>query len=123
MDPYAEFHYHRKATFSSNVPFTPSYVVSQLFLSSDPTAMYASRVWGRQMLLDNPTRESRTSNEMDEKCRNRKSRKVLELLGRGRLRRRECGNLTSLMRSTFFHLLEPQSFTDGIIIVDFRAHA
>lgn len=81
MDPYTVSPYNRKVTFSSNAPFTPSYVVSQLSLSSDPTAMYASRVRGRQMLLDNPARESRTKKEMDEKRLRRKKQKESKSLG------------------------------------------
>ena len=106
MDPYAESPYNRKGTFTgSNAPFTPSYVVSRLSLSSDPTAKYASRVWGRQMLLDKPACENRTKKEMNEKRLRRKKQKEsesLELLGRGKLRRRGCGNLTSVRRDTFF---------------------
>ena len=56
-----------KWTFSTIAPFTPTYVMSNLSLSSDPAGMYNARVKGRQLLLDNPTRESRAKKERDEK--------------------------------------------------------
>ncbi|EAU85092.2 hypothetical protein CC1G_08065 [Coprinopsis cinerea okayama7 len=50
-------------TFSSTAPFTPSYVISSLTQSSDPTSLYNARVKGRQILLENPARESRLKKE------------------------------------------------------------
>jgi len=41
--------------------------MSNLTLSSDPAGMYNTRVKGRQVLLENPTRESRAKKELDEK--------------------------------------------------------
>ena len=55
--------------FSTNLsnPFTPTYVTSNLSLSSDPAGMYVSRVKGRQILLENPARESRAIKELEKK--------------------------------------------------------
>ena len=121
MDPYAESPYNRKVTFSSNAPFTPSYVVSQLSLSSDPTAMYASRVRGRQMLLDNPMRESRTKKEMDEKRLRRKKQKEsksLGIIGKREAKEKGVWKFDESQAKYFLPNFERNSFTDGIIIVD-----
>ena len=121
MDPYAESPYNRKVTFSSSAPFTPSYVVSQLSLSSDPTAMYASRVRGRQMLLDNPMRESRTKKEMDEKRLRRKKQKEsksLGIIGKREAKEKGVWKFDESQAKYFFQNFERNSFTDGIIIVD-----
>lgn len=48
-------------------PFTPTFVTSNLSLSSDPGMMYTTRVKGRQILLENPVRESRAKKELDKK--------------------------------------------------------
>ncbi|RDB21834.1 Ribonuclease P protein subunit p29 [Hypsizygus marmoreus] len=58
---------NKRIKLSSNAPFTPTYVISQLTQSSDPAGMYASRVQGRQMLLENPARESRAKKQLDQK--------------------------------------------------------
>ena len=121
MDLYAESPYNRKVTFSSGAPFTPSYVVSQLSLSSDPTAMYASRVRGRQMLLDNPMRESRTKKEMDEKRLRRKKQKEsksLGIIGKREAKEKGVWKFDESQAKYFFQNFERNSFTDGIIIVD-----
>ncbi|KAG6813422.1 hypothetical protein H0H92_011119 [Tricholoma furcatifolium] len=44
-------------------------------LTSDPSSMYTSRIKGRQMLLENPARESRTKKELDEKRARQKAHK------------------------------------------------
>ena len=46
----------QKAIFTSSSPFTPSYVQSH---TSSKTSAYTTRVEGRQLLLENPARESR----------------------------------------------------------------
>lgn len=62
-------------TFSTTAPFIPTYVMSNLSLSSDPAGMYNTRVKGRHVLLENPTRESRAKKELDEKrAKQRKER-------------------------------------------------
>ena len=67
--------------FSTSNPFTPTYVTSNLSLSSDPMGMYAARVKGRQILLENPARESRAMKELDEKRIRKKRDKEKKKLG------------------------------------------
>ncbi|KAG6879462.1 hypothetical protein C0992_002465 [Termitomyces sp. T32_za158] len=58
---------NKRFKLNSNAPFTPAYVTSQLTQTADASGMYASRVKGRQMLLENPARESRAKKELQEK--------------------------------------------------------
>ncbi|KAF8626412.1 hypothetical protein AX17_006579 [Amanita inopinata Kibby_2008] len=69
LDPYKEvpFIKSQRVKFSISSPFTPTYVVSHLTQVSDPAAMYANRVRGRHMLLENPAKESRTKKQTEEK--------------------------------------------------------
>ena len=53
--------------FDTTTPFVPSYVKSCLAASSDPAQTYASRVQGRQILLENPARESRSKKAREAK--------------------------------------------------------
>ena len=54
--------------------------MSNLTLSSDPAGMYKARVKGRQILLENPVRESRAKKELDAKhARQRQERKKKKL--------------------------------------------
>ncbi|KAH6901246.1 hypothetical protein BKA70DRAFT_1310054, partial [Coprinopsis sp. MPI-PUGE-AT-0042] len=69
-------------TFSSSAPFTPSF-------SSDPTALYNARVKGRQMLLENPAKESKLKREADRKKELRKIEKAQRQLGIIGRRKRE----------------------------------
>ncbi|KAG6827565.1 hypothetical protein H0H92_011288 [Tricholoma furcatifolium] len=65
----------KRFKLNSNTPFVPAYVTSQLTQTSDSSSMYASRIKGRQMLLENPARESRTKKELDEKRARQKAHK------------------------------------------------
>ena len=47
----------------TTTPFVPNYVKSNLTSSANPAQTYASRVQGRQILLENPARESRAKKE------------------------------------------------------------
>ncbi|KAH6880178.1 Rof/RNase P-like protein [Coprinopsis sp. MPI-PUGE-AT-0042] len=76
-------------TFSSSAPFTPSFVISSLSQSSDPTALYNARVKGRQMLLENPAKESKLKREADRKKELRKKEKAQRQLGIIGRRKRE----------------------------------
>jgi ribonuclease P protein subunit POP4 len=69
-----------KKTDLSN-PFTPTYVTSNLSLSSDPAGMYVSRVKGRQILLENPARESRAMKDLERKRMRKKRDKEKKKLG------------------------------------------
>jgi ribonuclease P protein subunit POP4 len=70
-----------KLRFSSANPFTPTYVASNLSLSSDPMGMYNTRVKGRQILLENPARESRAKKELEAKRAAKKKEKERKKLG------------------------------------------
>jgi len=74
-------HQTYRLQFSTNNPFTPNYVTSNLSLSSDPAGMYASRVKGRQILLENPARESKAMKKLEEKRMRKKRDKGKKKLG------------------------------------------
>lgn len=54
---------NQRIKFNSSTPFTPTFVKANVTRSSDPAQIYTSRVQGRQILLDNPLRDSRTKQE------------------------------------------------------------
>ncbi|KAF8153310.1 RNase P/MRP p29 subunit [Crassisporium funariophilum] len=85
IDPYIELKTQGAKThrlqFNSSNPFTPTWVASNLSQSSDPGGMYASRVKGRNMLLDNPARESKALKALQEKRVRRKAQKERKKLG------------------------------------------
>lgn len=58
---------NRRVALSSATPFTPTYVKDLVTTSADPAQTYASRVQGRQLLLENPARPSKASKERAEK--------------------------------------------------------
>ncbi|KAK7693574.1 hypothetical protein QCA50_003143 [Cerrena zonata] len=64
---------NQRIKFTSSTPFTPTFVKSTA-LASDRDHVYTSRVQGRQILLDNPLRESRTKKEREA----RKARQATE---------------------------------------------
>ena len=61
------FHKGQRLKLTTSTPFTPTYVQSQLTTSSDPSAVYASRVQNRQIALENPARESRSKQLADQR--------------------------------------------------------
>ncbi|KAF9522153.1 RNase P/MRP, p29 subunit [Crepidotus variabilis] len=87
LDPYAQVSFGKaeRLRFSTSSPFTPNYVSSNLSGSSDPMAMYNARVKGRQILLENPAKESRLRKMQEErrtKKMTQKERKKVGLIGR-----------------------------------------
>lgn len=56
-----------RIVFKSLAPYIPQYVTSNLSATSDPGAVYASRVKGRQLLLENPARKSEKKKEEEQK--------------------------------------------------------
>ncbi|PPR02171.1 hypothetical protein CVT24_011359 [Panaeolus cyanescens] len=62
--------------FTSSAPFTPTYVVQNLSQASDPVEMYNYRVKGRQILLENPARESKAKLAAQAKRERRKAHKA-----------------------------------------------
>lgn len=55
----------QRVIVNSETPFTPKYIKDNVTRASDPTQVYASRVKGRQLLLDKPSRESRAKKEKE----------------------------------------------------------
>lgn len=66
LDPYKPFPSLKgqKVSFSSSSPFAPTYVQSH---TPSNTTAYTSRIQGRQILLENPARESRAKKLRDAK--------------------------------------------------------
>ncbi|KAI0093640.1 Rof/RNase P-like protein [Irpex rosettiformis] len=54
-----------RAKYNSVTPFTPEYVKGNATRSSDPAQLYANRIQGRQILLQNPPRDSRAKKERE----------------------------------------------------------
>ncbi|KAG5352483.1 Ribonuclease P protein subunit p29 [Termitomyces sp. T112] len=76
---------NKRFKLNSNAPFTQAYVTSQLTQTTDASGMYASRVKGRQMLLENPARDSRAKKELEEKRakqRVHKEKKIAKVMGK-----------------------------------------
>ncbi|KAF9269871.1 RNase P/MRP, p29 subunit [Marasmius fiardii PR-910] len=71
----------QRLKFNSTQPFVPAFVQSSLTQASDPAEIYASRVHGRKILLENPARESRIRKEREEKRQRRKAHKQKKKLG------------------------------------------
>ncbi|KAK1229119.1 RNase P/RNase MRP complex subunit [Marasmius sp. AFHP31] len=75
----------QRLKFSSAKPFVPTFVQSSATQASDPAEIYASRIHGRKILLENPVRESRTRKEQEEKRQRRAAhnqKKKLGIIGR-----------------------------------------
>ncbi|KAI0336435.1 RNase P/MRP p29 subunit [Cubamyces sp. BRFM 1775] len=67
--------------FDSSTPFVPSYVKQNVSLSMNPSQAYASRVEGRQILLDNPARDSKAKKEREEKRAKRAAERARKAAG------------------------------------------
>ncbi|OSD01607.1 RNase P/MRP, p29 subunit [Trametes coccinea BRFM310] len=72
---------NQRLKFDSATPFVPDYVKGNVTRASDPTQAYASRVEGRQLLLDNPPRESKAKKEREEKRAKRASERARRDVG------------------------------------------
>ncbi|KAH9951325.1 RNase P/MRP p29 subunit [Amylocystis lapponica] len=66
---------NQRVKLSSSTPFTPTYVKGNV-RSTDPAQIYASRIRGRQLLLENPARESKAKREREEKREKRRAEKA-----------------------------------------------
>ncbi|KAH7910523.1 RNase P subunit p29-like protein [Hygrophoropsis aurantiaca] len=76
VNPYQEITFCKKRiSLTTDTPFTPNYVLSSLTQSSDRAGIYSSRVKGRQVLLENPARESRAKKELNLKRIRREAEK------------------------------------------------
>ncbi|KAF9049107.1 RNase P/MRP p29 subunit [Panaeolus papilionaceus] len=83
IDIYAEIPVKKteRLRFTSSAPFTPTYVVQNLSQVSDPMEIYNSRIKGRQILLENPARDSKTKLAAQAKRERRKAHKEKAKLG------------------------------------------
>lgn len=62
---HANTHVQRnRIKLASTNPFTPAYV-QKILVHPNPASVYASRVKGRHILLENPARESKAKQERD----------------------------------------------------------
>ncbi|KAK0210871.1 RNase P subunit p29-like protein [Desarmillaria ectypa] len=66
---------------SSASPFTPTFITSSVPQSSDPVDIYATRVHGRKVVLENPVKESREKKDRLERKAKRKAHKEQKRLG------------------------------------------
>ncbi|KAI0721687.1 RNase P/MRP, p29 subunit [Cerioporus squamosus] len=72
---------NERLKIDSTTPFIPSYVKRSVTRSSDPVQAYASRVQGRQILLENPARESKAKKEREEKRDQRAAERARKAAG------------------------------------------
>ncbi|OJT15879.1 Ribonuclease P protein subunit p29 [Trametes pubescens] len=82
-DVYAELPLinNERLKFTSTTPFIPNYVKDRVIGSTNPAHAYASRVEGRQILLDNPARESKAKKAREEQRAKRVSERARKAAG------------------------------------------
>ncbi|KAH9842811.1 RNase P/MRP, p29 subunit [Rhodofomes roseus] len=71
----------QRVKLNSTTPFTPTYVKDHVLRSANPIQTYASRVKGRQILLENPAGTSRTKRLREDKKARRLSDKAKKATG------------------------------------------
>ncbi|KAI0736974.1 RNase P/MRP, p29 subunit [Fomitopsis betulina] len=97
-----------RVKLNSSTPFTPAYVKDHILRSADPAQTYASRVKGRQILLENPAGPSRTKRLREEKSARRLSDKARKAAGASSSRDARYASFWRLQRQeTKFHLFLP----------------
>ncbi|TFK92390.1 RNase P/MRP p29 subunit [Polyporus arcularius HHB13444] len=99
---------NERLKIDSTTPFIPSYVKRSVTRSSDPAQTYASRVQGRQILLENPARESKAKKEREEKRAQRtaeRTRKAAGVISKKDSRKQGLWKLQK--DETKFHLFLP----------------
>lgn len=72
---------NERLKLDTTTPFIPDYVKSSVTRSSDPAQAYASRVQGRQILLENPARDSKAKKEREEKRAKRTAERARRAVG------------------------------------------
>ncbi|KAI8998722.1 RNase P/MRP p29 subunit [Trametes punicea] len=82
-DIYAELPLinNERLKFHSSTPFIPDYVKGNVSRAVDPSQTYASRVEGRQILLDNPARERKAKKVREEQRLKRASEQARKAAG------------------------------------------
>jgi hypothetical protein len=85
LDPYKSLPGKKlnRITLTSTAPFTPNYVTSLLRQPNAQTknGIYASRIQGRQILLENPARESKAKLAREQRRQKRKEEQERKQLG------------------------------------------
>ncbi|KAI0807116.1 RNase P/MRP p29 subunit [Fomes fomentarius] len=72
---------NERLKLDSTTPFIPTYVKRSVTKSSNPAQAYASRVQGRQILLENPARERKAKKERNERREKRAADRTRKAAG------------------------------------------
>ncbi|KZT57639.1 hypothetical protein CALCODRAFT_469457 [Calocera cornea HHB12733] len=91
IDLYQPFSHGKTIHLSSSSPFIPQYLEATLPLHPNPTHVYNTRLRGKQIILDNPLRESRSAQLKQERAVKREKEK--QRRERGMMGRREAKRL------------------------------
>ncbi|THH32140.1 hypothetical protein EUX98_g2055 [Antrodiella citrinella] len=102
-DIYTDMSPTHRVTLNTQTPFTPKFVKDNVTRASDPSQVYASRVRGRQLLLDNPARESREKKKRECKKARKASLKA-GLVGRTDDRIKDLWKLSTTKFDSFLPL-------------------
>jgi ribonuclease P protein subunit POP4 len=96
------------------MPFTPEYVKKNVTRSSDPAQLYASRVKGRQILLDNPVRQNKAKEQREEKKArhaNAKKRSEAGVIAHNTARRKDLWKASPTERKYAVSLAQFEEFS------------
>ncbi|TCD69719.1 hypothetical protein EIP91_006486 [Steccherinum ochraceum] len=103
-DIYTDLYPTDRVRLSSQTPFTPRFVQENVTRSSDPAHVYASRVQGRQLLLDNPSRDSAAAKKKRESKKTRKTSQKAGVVGSKELGSKAVWKLTATKFKSFLPL-------------------
>ncbi|KAF5368892.1 hypothetical protein D9758_002976 [Tetrapyrgos nigripes] len=92
LDVYQELSFIRdqRITLTSSAPFTPSFVIASVSRSSNPAEIYAERVRGRKILLENPIKVSRAKQQLEDQRKKRKEAKKKRAKNKLLMKRRDA---------------------------------
>ncbi|KAH8829671.1 RNase P/MRP, p29 subunit [Flagelloscypha sp. PMI_526] len=114
VDPYEDLAQLKQSTsmkLSTETPFTPTFVQSSLTKVKDPAETYKTRIYGKQMMFDNPPRISRLKKlEMKKKERRKNEDQRLKLPIVGRRDAQSKGLWTLEPEQRRFELFVPLHF-------------
>ncbi|KAG8957509.1 hypothetical protein FRC03_010070 [Tulasnella sp. 419] len=110
IDPYSNTPSFKgqRLQFSTDSPLVPSLIAANLPSSFDPATVYASRFQSKQILLENPVKESKyATTQKQKKARREKlqQRKETGVMGRNEAKRRSIWNLQK--GAAKYHLFLP----------------